>query len=465
MLPVIDVYLDGPLTSGHGASGSYGISFYSLLFSLFILVSSRYAADQWLDFYPLFILATILFNLSFQGLYALGLASLEYDFLGRGVNYQIFKSATAYTLFLVGFFHAGALITFTPEVKKLKNIKISRTLYLEQRNQGKVLLMAGLIFLLIASPGVITYFYSALKVVRSGGYNAFMSRELYGLSSWSSIVSGFLVPAIFFLLLAGKTRKSSRVLSLLCMISFSVIYLAIGRRAFPAMMLLSYIVIVDLYIKRIPRKWVGLGALTSLIVFPIIASLRNLGSTFNSSLHDLANFELLRLPVNAIQEMGRSFRVMYWSTELLMGDGGYLFGSTYFWAFTKIMPNIFWAHHPSTDTGVGDLLTAQFMPSIAAKGGAMGLGSSFLAEAYLNFGLILGAFTCFIFGVGLQKFVQWAKKGSIARVFWLGAFFSSAFILARGESQSVMRDIFWFSLFPYLFFVFFWQYLSPKNRR
>lgn len=462
-LPVADQILQGPLTSNLGDDGHHVLALYSLTFSIFALISSRYISDQWLDFYPLFILATLLFNLSFQGLQAMGLVSLQYDFLGRGVDFQRFARATTYTIFLIGAFHAGALLFFKPSHNNGPAISNKSASCQADLNQGKVFFITGIFFFLIAMPGAIPFFLGSIKAVISGGYGVFMSSEVFGLSSWKSRLAGFLVPSIFLLLLAGRAYRAALILSFLCMVAFLIVYFLIGRRAFPVMLLLSYIVILDLYIKRIPRVWVALSGIMLLMIFPIIASSRGSGSLMSLSLQSFANYDLIQLPVDAVMEMGLSFRVMYWSTELLDGNGGYLFGSTYLWSLTSVIPNLFWAYHPSVGTGVGDLLTATFRPDLVAKGGASGIGSSFLAEAYLNFGLILGAAFCFLLGASMQRFIHWAKNGSVARLFLLGAFFASAFILARGEAQSIMRDVFWYMIFPYLLFLFLWQYLYLRS--
>ena len=134
----------------------------------------------------------------------------------------------------------------------------------------------------------------------------------------------------------------------------------------------------------------------------------------------------------------------------------YDWGASYLYSFFSIFPNFFWRIHPSVARGSPSVwLVKTVEPDIAALGG--GLGYSYIAEAYLNFGWWGGALMLMFIGYAISSLVCWSQgSGNTLKIAAAATFFTSLVGFARADSQSVMRPLFWYSLLPY-FAVKWWQ--------
>src|SRR5262249_37660921 len=112
------------------------------------------------------------------------------------------------------------------------------------------------------------------------------------------------------------------------------------------------------------------------------------------------------------------------------------------------IPNLFWDVHPGMARGTyADWLVQEVDPVYASAGG--GLGYSFIAEAYANFGW-LGPPVLILLGYALARWGIWASHvsapGRLAAVASYTAYF---LFFARAESLLVARPLIWYALLPY----------------
>jgi hypothetical protein len=86
---------------------------------------------------------------------------------------------------------------------------------------------------------------------------------------------------------------------------------------------------------------------------------------------------------------------------------------------------------------------------MAAHGG--GLGFSFIAEAYLNFGWTGAPLILALIGLAMSWLFHWAESSADpARKAVMASFLSFFLLYARGESATCVRAMVWYSLVPYL---------------
>ena len=136
---------------------------------------------------------------------------------------------------------------------------------------------------------------------------------------------------------------------------------------------------------------------------------------------------------------------------------------SYAYALLTVLPNLFWAIHPSIAHGTASAwLIWTVNPYTASQHGA--LGYSCIAEAYLNFGwtgvviiMSLVGFSAGKLGIaGLQ-----ADRGHLALV---AAFTAFALKAPRDESESLIRAFAWYSLLPFLTACLFSRLGASKQR-
>lgn len=162
--------------------------------------------------------------------------------------------------------------------------------------------------------------------------------------------------------------------------------------------------------------------------------------------------------------MGGSMQTVTYTIELVPGTRAYDMGDSYYYAALTAVPNLFWRVNPGVARGLlSDWLIREVDPYTASVGG--GLGYSFIAEAYLNFGwwgvpLVLG-----LIGLLFGGLVLWAgRSGDIARLATVASFASFFLFFARGEAALVVRGLVWYAILPYLAILYLRHAAALKER-
>jgi len=98
---------------------------------------------------------------------------------------------------------------------------------------------------------------------------------------------------------------------------------------------------------------------------------------------------------------------------------------------------------------LADWLIKTVDPSMARAGG--GLGYSFIAEAFANFGWYGTMPVLACLGYLLVLLFNWGT-GTVdpAKLAFIATFLASFLYFARGESAAIIRGLAWYSLIPYL---------------
>jgi oligosaccharide repeat unit polymerase len=154
--------------------------------------------------------------------------------------------------------------------------------------------------------------------------------------------------------------------------------------------------------------------------------------------------------VAALGEFGGSASTIAHTMRLVPVQKDYDYGLGYFWATTTIIPNVFAEVHPGvTHAAYSRWLTREIDPYAFRRGG--GVGFSFIAEAYLNFGMIgaLGFFM--LLGFVWGKLVNWGDDASRPfRVVFIAAMLGGFLFWTRQEFIIVVRHVFWYAAIPCL---------------
>jgi oligosaccharide repeat unit polymerase len=211
--------------------------------------------------------------------------------------------------------------------------------------------------------------------------------------------------------------------------------------------------IYDRRVRRLPRApLVALGLLALFVVFPLIRSTRNTSGSekYSSSFYLESYFAVDNPATSIVGEMGSSLATVAHTIELVPAKRPYDMGIGYLYEILTVFPNIFGDLHPTVARGIpSQWLTWEVNPYIAARGG--GLGYSFIAEAYLNFGWIGAPLVVFFFGLGFASLQLWAdRSGGPLEAAMVACCISFVPFFARAEASFIVRPLVWYTLIPYL---------------
>ncbi len=411
--------------------------------SAWSLWSWKVATKSLFDPYVLFLAAAILFNGSHAFLELAGWNE-------RGVLFsRVSSETTLLTLFLVILsltcFHLGALLGI-PRRRSVQPAPIHPLSVEAVRRVGWGLLLISCV------PSLFSL-REAISIVMDSGYSGLFQRDAAtGFGATPSVLAAFLVPGALFLLAGGRQERMPRYISAFVIVTYAIIRLFLGSRSSAAMALVGYAWLWHRSIHRLRGATLfGLAALMLLVVFPLVAAMRDISGGDRLSVGALADafFSIDNPAIAIISEIGGSMLTVAYTLDLVPESRGFDMGVGYLYALLAVVPNVFWDLHPTVQHGLAaDWLVWTVAPGTASAGG--GLGFSFIAEAYLNFGwygtpMALGAM-----GFLFAKLTFWANDSNEpVRMAAVASFLSFVLLFARGEAASQVRALLWYAALPY----------------
>jgi len=401
------------------------------------------------DPYTLFMASVFLFNGSAAFLYL-----FHYSFSDSlGVIFS--ETVLLKSLFLVTLstaaIHYGSLSAISRTGKETRN----REGIFNKEFMYDAIYRIGIALLILSIVPFIVFIRDNIFIVVESGYGGIFQREApTGYGAWSNVLSGFFVPGIFFLLIGGKERRHARIISIVLISIYAVVYLFIGSRNRALLPLVVFLWLWNYYVSKFKRlsifSVIILVIVLTFLVFPLIKTARAVPGEERASVQSyLQGLRELKEPVIApFAEMGGSFRTIAYALSYVPKERNYDYGASYLYSLFTVAPNFIWDVHPTIARGTwSDWLVKKVDPYTAERGG--GYGFSFIAEAYANFGWL--GITLFLFaGYYLAKLTLKAIKAENPAIIALFAcFLPQLLFFARGESALLVRSVAWYALFPY----------------
>lgn len=426
----------------------YPVCVFLLILFAWTLWSWRALTGNLFDPYILFMISAFAFNA--------GLALLEVFHLNEGgIFIGLFSRKTVLeTLLLVSIgltaFHSGALIAVLLRDRKAEPGEATQ----KQVQDGRPLRQVGWGLICIAAiPTVLLLRQSISAVISSGYIGLFQQQSSTGFGAWLSVLSAFLVPGSLFLLAGSKGGKSGIFGSLSIMLLYCAVLTFLGTRAGIILPLVAYFWLWHRVIHKIPKvALISVAILLIVIIIPTLGAIRSTtGLERRSWSAYVDTYKTVKNPaVAGLSQMGASMQTVSYTIDMVPNIRGYDMGLGYGYALLTVLPNIFWSVHPTITRGIAaDWLARRVEPYTAKLGG--GIGYSFIAEAYLNFGWWGATIVLALMGFLFCRLVLWADRpGDIARLALVASFISFFLFFPRSETAAVVRALVWYSALPYL---------------
>jgi hypothetical protein len=332
---------------------------------------------------------------------------------------------------------------------------------------GTARLLAMGMFLVAAVPTIITLTKN-VSLVHSQGYFALYQVEpATGLGAVHRVVGGFFVPALLYIVALSQKQRTWVTLALGAIAGFSLVTLYIGGRSPAAVVLVSTAWLVERRIRRIPRSALIAGAIGVLAVFALVRTIRTVPGSERLSLTVLRReFAAVEHPVvGALAEIGGTMHIVSYVLELVPAIRPFEGGGTYLRALSALFPNIGWQLHPAVAGGTpSQWLIETVDPFTAAAGG--GLGFSFIAEAYLNFGWFGSPIVMLTLGLFWGMLCRWGDQpGDPLRLAMLAGAMAMSLTLVRNDSTGAFRGLVWYCFAPYIILRYLARGKAPGHRR
>lgn len=346
--------------------------------------------------------------------------------------------------------HLGALISALGSKKSSSNKNTGRKNNLPSLEDIRWVGW-GLLFISII-PAFFLLKDAVSNVMAYGYFGLFQQEAQTGLDATHRVLAAFLVPAALFLLAGSEGRRITIAVSGTVILSYSSILFLLGSRAWAVMPLISFLWLWHRCIRPITRKTlVVVGGVLLFMVFPLVKDIRTIAGEDRLSSHILidAFYSIDNPVVTIISEIGGSMGTIAYTLELVPDIRPFDVGKGYFYSLLTVVPNLFWDIHPTIARGLASEWLIETVDPISALLGG-GLGFSFIAEAYLNFGGFGVPVAAGIIGFLFGKLVLWADRSADPGKWAMIASFSAFFLFfARSESAHIIRPLLWYSFLPY----------------
>lgn len=245
---------------------------------------------------------------------------------------------------------------------------------------------------------IIPTFYMLKKdimTIRVYGYGATLQAASGGIEKIFTLLSEFFPISIIWLLIYEK-RKQGKLVVLLLTASYILLQLAGGSRIQVFRFAIILFLIYSLLYKKINNHnmmFLLLAGLIGVFALSLISSIRTMIYA-SSNLPELIRQAALDLwqnnfIVETLRELGNTQIINTLVYKECPKIIDYAYGTSYFKMLFSMIPNLWGGVHPSSID-----VDSVFSPLYSKT---TGLGSSFLAEAYWNFGCLSIIF-CFVLG-------------------------------------------------------------------
>jgi oligosaccharide repeat unit polymerase len=406
-----------------------------------VLLSWYLARRTLFEPYPLFMVAAGLFHGGQAFLHVFG---KDPDGLLYGrVAPEVLVPALYLVTLSLACVHGGALFAAG------RKLRVQTKGDAEVRNRERATRLAGWILLAVGFVPVLVMLQDSVSVVMDYGYIGLYRRQAS--HSIAQAISAFFVPGAIFLLSGARKIRGIQVFCLVLVGMYAAAYLFLGARGAAVMSLVPTVWTYHRTVRRIPRTLILVLGLAALLLFPLVKETRDTGGRWRLSLKE--QYETLTSIENPIaqsfSEMGNSLVTVTHTLSLVPAVRDFDGGTSYLYSLVAMVPNLGWEVHPSVAHGLlSDWLVRTVEPMVAAAGG--GLGYSFIAEAYLNFGWFGAPIWLAFIGYLLMRLFMQSDTSDPARHAMVASFLSFFFVFTRGESAIVVRGLVWYACLPYL---------------
>lgn len=281
--------------------------------------------------------------------------------------------------------------------------------------------------------------------VRVGGYMALYQEDGGAGEGMIFMLSSGLVPGAFYLMGSDLDNRWLRRAGWGLVVTFSAAVLALGTRALFFQNIVTLLWFRHFGVRPIRGSvWVGLIA-AGLLLSGLVVWSREKARQAELRLEDFPpGWDEANAPslASSLNEMGTSIMTVVFTMDLVPAVRDFAWGETYLASLEAAIPGQGYGRDTEEVW-----LTYLVSPETASVGG--GLGFSFMAEAYLNFGVFAPAVLA-LAGFFLGGFAGWSHAaGRSGRLAFAACVISIMLFSARASSLSFVRRVLVLCVIPY----------------
>lgn len=376
-----------------------------------------------LNFYTIFLLLTFMF---YFGQFALLLINVPMNsgrtILDNRIPLQQLIETGVYiinslTILQLGVFIATRNISkYDVEIEKIQNME-----YLNTSKLMNVKRIATIALALSLTPSL-SIILENIYITMTQGYGAIFQSAHYtqgGINNIRRFLSLFTIPAFLLTLISYQNDKKLKMIQIIFGI-YLFLYFLSGSRMSGVMLLLILVLIVHYWYEPIKLKTGLIYSALSLMLVMIVATI---SAIRNELYHQQNGMQMIKETVfyiwssnplyKILEEAGFTFLTTATVYTYSPSTIPFQYGMSYLNGILMLFPNIFWEVHPAAAVNT-DIIFSRFLTNYG------GIGSSFIAEAYWNFGnfsLVFMLFFGILIGFITKSIAKYSFNGDGVRFF------------------------------------------------
>ena len=397
-----------------------------------------------IDGYMIFMALSFVFMFGEQELFLLGIKMEDMWIYRKYLRYDTIYITGFFTLYTYLVMHIGYSLTLYKRVIKV-NIPAEN---LDIRSR-QLLMKAGIIIaILVLYPTVDDLIQNIILTMTMGYgeriYGTVQNGEV-GTDTIMGILTGLMIPALLAMFI-GKKKDSNWPWVLIFI--YCGLYMLSGSRLkifclLCGIMYAYFLVHSSLTKRKIISVFLAIFAIGTL--FSFVSQKRG---DIDSDSKDIIVQLVDNNPVIAIfKEMGFTACATGAVLEHCPSDKPYLYGKSYLSGLVYTLPNAFTGNYyvktPEVDSQFKDYITP-----------GSGIGSSFIAEGYYNFGwlsLLLFFVYGYLFGVYCNKLERVVNACDFPKIFLYIGLFCIIIFYVRSDTRTFFRNFIWYYVPIYLY--------------
>lgn len=406
-----------------------------------------------LNFYTLFLLFTLIFYFGQFILFFLGVPMESGRTIVDGLlPYDNIINTGKFIILFMVILHIGVLFS-TMNINKY-NVFMNKLDRGENfNNQTKYFkLVAYLLFLISIIPSFIILIGN-IRITLTAGYGAIFSSDLYQSGGFDSIlrfIAQFTIPSFLMLIILLKGNKSIKILYLI-LGSYLLLYFVSGSRLSGVLVLSTILLIIHYWYRPINTKAafkLGVMAFLILAILSSISEVRNSLYISNDSINlftETFKNVIVSNPIFlAMEEGGYTFLATATVLTYSPSQVAHYYGMSYINSIAMLVPNLFWDVHPAAGINT-DITFKHFLTNYG------GIGSSFIAEAYWNFGkyaLFLAVIFGILIGLLTNLMAKFSAQKNIVKFYLIIYIAQFTLFYVRSDTVNFWRNFIYFGVIP-----------------
>lgn len=319
---------------------------------------------------------------------------------------------------------------------------------------------------ILLTGGLIALFYYGQVVLPARdmlGYVAYF--RTHEVSSWALNGTLFAPVGALFLFASSRHFDVRRLVSLVAIGIYSVVFLYVGSRNRAFLVLIALVVANQTIGRRLPGSLLLAGAVGILLIAPLISLIRLVPDlSWQQAYASLGSVE--ELIATALSELGVYSDIVATTVATFPEKMSFNFGLSYLNAVFYVIPNLFLprGERLGFDASTVTWLANTYFVEYVERDEGFGTGYSFVAEAYQSFGW-LGVLVMPIFGYLIAFISNSTRSGNPLAIAFATAVLPWVLFFARDSFYSLARGLIWYGLLPVLLVVAINSVLRIGHRR